>query len=198
MTFYDKIKWVLGILMVFVLIVTTNLVDRNNFQQVKDSVVSIYEDRLVAKNLILDVTKAIHKTEVALISADTTFFAKERSELNSAIEGLILRFEQTKLTEKEEQEFNDLKSNLEKLYESEKIYVQANFNRSEPVTKSLSEVKENLNALAQIQMSEGARQMSISKRALDSVELFTQMEIALLVILAIIIQVIVIYKPKSE
>ena len=54
MTFFNKIKWTLGILMVFVLIVTTNLIDRNNFVRVKDSVVSIYEDRLVAKNLILE------------------------------------------------------------------------------------------------------------------------------------------------
>jgi len=57
MTFFNKIKWTLGILMVFVLIVTTNLIDRNNFVRVKDSVVSIYEDRLVAKNLILEFMK---------------------------------------------------------------------------------------------------------------------------------------------
>jgi len=52
MAFYNKAKWILGILMVFVLIIATNLIDKNNFLKVRDSVVTIYEDRLVAKDLI--------------------------------------------------------------------------------------------------------------------------------------------------
>ncbi|PKP42222.1 MAG: chemotaxis protein, partial [Bacteroidetes bacterium HGW-Bacteroidetes-12] len=44
----------------------------------------------------------------------------------------------------------------------------------------------------------GSRQMSISKRALDTVELFTQIEIYVLVFLAIVIQIIVMYKPKEK
>lgn len=40
--------------------------------------------------------------------------------------------------------------------------------------------------------------MSISKQALDTVELFTQIEIYILVLLAIIIQIIVMYNPKAK
>jgi len=40
--------------------------------------------------------------------------------------------------------------------------------------------------------------MSITKRALDSVELFTQIEIFILVFLAIVIQIIVMYNPKEK
>lgn len=40
--------------------------------------------------------------------------------------------------------------------------------------------------------------MSISKKAIDSVELFTQIEIYLLIFLAIVIQIIVMYNPKKE
>lgn len=40
--------------------------------------------------------------------------------------------------------------------------------------------------------------MSISKKAIDTVELFTQLEIYILIFLAIVIQIIVIYQPKKE
>ena len=40
--------------------------------------------------------------------------------------------------------------------------------------------------------------MSISKRAVDKVALFTQIEVYVLVILAILIQIIVMYKPRAK
>jgi len=58
-------------------------------------------------------------------------------------------------------------------------------------------VKENLYDLAKIQLSEGRRQMHISQKSVDTIELFTHIEIYMLIILAIIVQVIVIYKPKA-
>lgn len=74
MTFYNKIKWVLGILIIFALIITTNLIDKNNYSKVGNSIVTIYEDRLIAKDLIFKISNAIHKKEVAAISANTAFF----------------------------------------------------------------------------------------------------------------------------
>jgi hypothetical protein len=46
----NKIKWSVGLLLVIVLIVSTNFIDQNNFQRIQDSVTSIYEDRLIAKD----------------------------------------------------------------------------------------------------------------------------------------------------
>lgn len=74
MKLYNKIKWVLGIFMVFILILATNLIDRNNFIRVKDSVVTIYEDRLIASDLVFDMFKLVKKMEVALKLSDTLFF----------------------------------------------------------------------------------------------------------------------------
>lgn len=74
MTFYNKIKWVLGILMIFILILSTNLIDRNNFIRVEDSVVTIYEDRIIANDLIFDISKSIHEKEIAIVSSDSSFF----------------------------------------------------------------------------------------------------------------------------
>lgn len=67
MTFYNKIKWVLGILMIFFIIIATNLIDKNNFVRVRDSVVTIYEDRLIANDLIFEMLKSVQQKEVAIL-----------------------------------------------------------------------------------------------------------------------------------
>lgn len=96
MKLLDKIKWTLGILLVFILIATTNLIDRNNFLQVKESVETIYQDRLIAKDLILDMYKAVQEKEIALITSDANFFRSRNNVLNQEVKQLLERFEHTK------------------------------------------------------------------------------------------------------
>lgn len=198
MAFYNKVKWILGILMVFVLIIATNLIDRNNFLRVKDSVVSIYEDRLVAKGLIFDMSRGIQEKELALATSDSIFFLEKNEQVNTDIKDLVYRFEQTKLTVEEGNIFKDFKTNLEALRTSELAFIQSEFTQKTPLIQEITKLNDNLNDLSKIQLNEGRRQMSISKRAIASVELFTQLEIYVLIFLAIVIQIIVIYKPKDQ
>ena len=184
--------------MVFVLIVTTNLIDRNNFIRVKDSVVSIYEDRLVAKNLILDISNSIHKKEMAVALTDSVFFENSNNGENKNIQNLISKFETTKLTKEESETFSDLKENLNQLNKTESEFVKSSYTSKDDMFKQISKIKKNLEDLSKIQLLEGSKQMSISKKAIDSVELFTQIEIYLLIFLAIVIQIIVMYNPKKE
>ncbi|PTX59482.1 chemoreceptor-like protein with four helix bundle sensory module [Kordia periserrulae] len=198
MALLDKVKWILGILMVFVLIIATNLIDKNNFVRVKDSVVTIYEDRLIAKDLIFKISKAIHKKEIALATNDSLFFSQKNKAVNQQIESLVDRFEKTKLTDVEENVFKNFKKNFSSLTTIEANGIDFNSQNKLKASGQISALENNLDDLAQIQISEGSRQMSISKQAIESVELFTQMEIYILVVLAIIIQVIVIYNPKEK
>ncbi|MGJ8760822.1 MAG: MCP four helix bundle domain-containing protein [Polaribacter sp.] len=194
MKFYTKVKWVLGILMIFILIIATNLIDRNNFVRIKDSLETIYEDRLVAKDLIFKISKSVQEKELALAKLDSTFYLGRNKQVNIDIETAINTFEGTKLTIKEAKVFNDFKNNLAVLIKSENSIP---FEKSSYNSEILN-VKENLYALSEIQMNEGKRQMSISKRAIDSIELFTQLEIYVLIFLGVVVQVIVIYKPKEK
>jgi len=79
MKLYTKVKWVLGILMIFILIIATNLIDRNNFVRIKDSLETIYEDRLVAKDLIFKISKSVQEKELALAKLDSTFYLGRKS-----------------------------------------------------------------------------------------------------------------------
>jgi hypothetical protein len=198
MDFYNKLKWVLGILMVFVIIVSTNLIDRNNFIRVRDSVVTIYEDRLIVTDLIFEMSEAVHTKELAIALADSIYYTKQNKEANQEIGELISRYELTRLTENESKIFKELKNNFETLKTLEITYVESSFKQKDLLNQHISELKQNLSELSKIQINEGRKQMSISKKAIDTVELFTQIEIYLLVFLAIIIQIIVMYNPKKK
>ncbi|WP_396600393.1 hypothetical protein [Algibacter sp. R77976] len=120
------------------------------------------------------------------------------SKINDDIQNLISRFELTKLTLKESKIFDNLKENIESLIHSENNFINSNFVNDHEVIKHISKIKNNLNSLSKVQLNEGRRQMSISKYAIDTVELFTQIEVYFLVFLAIIIQIIVMYQPKEK
>jgi hypothetical protein len=198
MTFFDKIKWTLGILMVFALIVITNLIDKNNFTRVKDSVVSIYEDRLVVNDLIFEISKLVQEKEMAIVLSDVTFYSKKNSAIDKKMDGFIDSYEATKLTVQERRVFDAFKENIENLSKSEKTIIQNTFKEKESLINLVFDIKENLYDLTKIQLNEGKRQMSISQKAIDKVELFTQIEIYILIFLAIVIQIIVMYNPKKR
>ena len=65
------------------------------------------------------------------------------------------------------------------------------------IRRKIITVKGNLISLSAIQLEEGRKQVSISKKAIDVVELFTNMEIYILIFLAVLIQIIIIYSPKK-
>lgn len=198
MTFFDKIKWILGILMVFALIVITNLIDKNNFTRVKDSVVSIYEDRLVVNDLIFEMSKLVQEKEMAIVLSDVNFYSQKNKIINERMIGFIQSYEATKLTAEERRVFTDFKDNFDELSKSENKIIENNFKDKESSINLIFEIKDNLYDLTKIQLNEGQRQMSISQKAIDKVELFTQIEIYILIFLAIVVQIIVMYNPKKE
>jgi hypothetical protein len=198
MTIYNKLKWILGIVLVFVLIVTTNLIDRNTFLQVNDSVVSIYEDRLLAKVLIYDIAQSVHEKELALAAADTAFWRTRNVAVNTSILQDLASFEQTKLTYKENRVFDNLKQSLQRLTNAETAFLHARFADKSELSRGLAGIRGLLDELSVIQVDEGSRQMAISQRALETAELFTQIEIYLLIVLAIVIQIMIIYQPRKR
>ena len=198
MSFFNKLKWFLGILVIFIIVVATNLIDSKNFSRVNDAVVSIYEDRLVAKGLIFDMLQGIHTKELAAATNDVAFFEKSSKNLSEKIKDFIVKFEKTKLTAEEINSLRKLKDNLDQLIVDEAFFINSNYTEKERYLKSIENVKINLNDLSSIQMKEGRRQMIMSQKAIDMIDLFTHLEIYFLIFLAIAIQVIVMYNPKKR
>lgn len=198
MALLSKIKWILGVLLIFILIVATNLIDRSNFKLVRDSVATIYEDRLVAKDIIYDMCQLLQEKELALAKSDSLFFLNKNEKVNENLQELAIRFEKTTLTNPEAKALNKFKANLVSLASIESNFIQSGFLEEGNLSNKIIELKDGLQTLSEIQLSEGSKQVQISQRAMNTVNLFTHLEIYVLIFLAIVIQFIVMYSPKKE
>lgn len=196
--FYTKAKYVLGILVVFSLILMTNLVDRDSFRSVRNSMITIYEDRLLAKDIIYDMFGLISDKELAYAINDEIYLQEQNEAANQRLRNLVAEFEQTKLTEKESRTFDSLQRNFEKLWNYEQEFAQSASVDNKEVLRKIKIIEQDLQELSDIQIAEGRKQLMISQQVVDNVELFTQIEIYILIILAITIQIIIIYRPKNE
>lgn len=194
MTWFSKLKWVLAILLVFFLILMTNLIDRDNFRIINETVTAMYEDRIVANDLIFELTLLIHQKELAVAKSDTSFFNNDNKEVNYKIEELLNEYENTQLTPQEAKIFRRLKEDLDKKNSIDNIID----NNTDAYIRQLGGVKKNLQKLAKIQLSEGRNKMLVSQKVFKGVELFTRIEIYLLVFIAIVLQVIIFYNPKKK
>lgn len=191
--FSEKIKWIAGLLVVFFLVLATNLVDRSNFNRIKNSVISIYKDRLVAKGIIFDMNALVNQKQVALLKGDTTFFKSDVNNVNEKINTLYTAFCKTKITREENLILNNFSKKFEQL---EKLEL-ANKQTEEEYLNVLIETKKRLSSLGQVQLDEGKREWLSINRNINSIEFFTQLEVIFLIITGILVQIIILYRPKS-
>lgn len=194
----NKVKWVLGLFLVFFLIIATNLIDKNNFKRIRDTVVTIYEDRLIAQDLILKLKVLVQEKEMACVLSDTSFFKERNTAINREIEEIVSRYLTTRLTDDEERIFSRFQARLGTLVKLESSGGNSQPGDPDQYRKQIGLIKENLRELSEVQLEEGKRQSSLSKEVFETVELFTHIEIYVLVILAILIQILVIYSPKKS
>jgi len=194
MKIFAKIRWVASILLVFSIVLITNLVDRDNFNRLSYSVTTMYEDRIVASDLLFEMSRIIKEKQIAVLTSDTIFFDSENDKYNREIDQLVDNYRLTKLTEKEKLAFNQLQEELKSLKQKEK---SSNNLSNGDVLKSIEKIDQHLYKLSKIQLQEGKQQVFISNRAKDAINLYTQGEIIFLILMAVLIQVIIFYKPKE-
>ncbi len=198
MNTFHKLKWITGILLIFIIVLTTNLVDRSNFQKLKQSVTSIYEDRIVANDLIFELSLLVQEKEIAVAREDSVFFRRDNGQVNQDIQGLLQRYRQTRLTRQEKSIFQALQEQLQTIKQEEKEYIASGYTRNEGLLRAINGTVHTLSNLSKVQLSEGKRQMEISKNTMKTIDLFTRIEIIFLVISAIMVQIIILYKPARD
>lgn len=191
MELFNKIKWALGITLVFVLILATNLVDRQNFLIVKDALETIYADRLIAHDILFDLSASIHEKEMSHTELSSQDLQTRNQIIDTRINELVLLFSTTRLTPKEKIVFEQLNGNLTRLKEYETSLSEAA--AVEGFKAELTQIKVHLDDLAGIQVQEGQKELFESQKAIGAADLFTQLEIGALIIMAIAVQIIVMY-----
>ncbi|GAA5025313.1 hypothetical protein GCM10011506_09800 [Marivirga lumbricoides] len=198
MSIYSKIRWVASILLVFFIVLITNLVDKDNFNKLRYSVTTIYEDRVVASDLLFELQILIQEKEVALAISDSSFFEGSNKKVNDDIQALIESYEQTKLTREEQEILKEMKEEIDHLLVLEEKHINSNYSNRIALFKSIDEIAHNLYDLSKVQLKEGRRQMFISNKAMSTIDLFTQIEIIVMIVMAILIQIIIFYNPKQK
>ena len=196
MKWFDKLKWLLIIGVVFTLVLATNLIDRRNFRNINNSVVSLYEDRLVVKNTILDMATAINQKEVAFLTKDTVSIKANNHRLTDALKNDLGNFNPSSVTASEVESLDQLKNNLDAMFKAEAALLENEFSSLDDYKKIIERVNETMDVLAHIQMKEGKKQLITSQRNMAAVELFTQVEIIFLVLFAAIALIIIFRKTR--
>jgi hypothetical protein len=185
----------MGILMVITLIAATNLIDRGNFIKVKDSITSIYEDRLAASEILFNVSDELHRMKIPLIKSDTVSTWSVIENRLDTLTKLIHEFDKTRLVKSENDVLSQLKMNLTILKKDVNDSVKVNKTKLvEKIDVLLFDVK----GLNQIQLSEGGKELLKGERAVQTIEFYTQMEIYALIVLAIFIIVVMAYQPLKK
>ncbi len=196
MTFFNKVKWIAGVLLVFFIVLMTNLVDKDSFNQLRQSVTTIFEDRIVASDLLFEMSMHVQKKELALATSDSSFYQLKNDGVNQELIQLIGRYEETKLTENERKLFDDLKGEIENLQTIESG--ELNDSNRRKALASIDKITHTLHGLSKVQVKEGRKEMFVSNKAMNTIDLFTKGEIIFLVIMAILVQIIILYKPKES
>jgi hypothetical protein len=195
----NKIRWILGIAVVFFLILATNYVDRNNFRKVNDTIETIYEDRLVAKKLVFDMSQITRQKELANVKRDSLFFKNSVSDLNTEMRGIIAKFDQTELIPTEAATLGKLKNEQADLERLEAT-LASKFNEQnlKDHLRLLNILDRKLQRLADIQIDEGRRQLFAAKKTERSMNFLNTVEVYVLVVLAILVQIIILYNPEKD
>lgn len=197
----QKIKAIAALLLVFLLVLATNLTDSTHFGIVKNSLETIYEDRLVAKNHLFKISGLLHKKHRAIYAGQAGLSPDEQVSANDSIQELLEKYASTELTEKEALYFKSLKDNLNQLYQHEARLIEPEIVQDKVFITALDvhykNISNDLEVLSEIQLTEARRQLQYSNRAVATSDLIARLEIGALIFIGLIVQFLIFFRPSE-
>lgn len=196
-----KLKAALILTFLILLIFGKNVLERKNFNELGDSFISFYEDRLVVESYIFSISEKLFRIKLLVnhceFESDYSHVVDEITAYEEQILQLVRDFENTKLTTKEEGFLKDFKniiqSNL-RIAEYAQLYSEeAGINKANVTeyNKYIERAIGDLNKLSQIQLEEGKILAMNSDRVVNRSKIWSQFEVAALVILLVIIYLLI-------
>ena len=195
MTLTSKFVFVFGLLCAFLLILFSGQANVRHFEKIQSSIEEIYEDRLVVKGIIFELSSLLHQKEIANISGDKSFYTGTNASVNAQIADHLRDFRATKLTPDEEKTLNRFSADFKELYASEEAF---DLSDGDELTNQLKSLHEDLKILADIQLSQGRLKMIVSTKTSDKMNTFARVENYMLVIILVLLLVIVFFVPRPK
>lgn len=177
-----------ALLSLCLLVLFSNHIDRDHTNNVKKSITTLYEDRLVAETYILTMTSDIYKIKEVLNAADHG--DNKIGSLISEIREVSNAYLKTTLTASEELKFVEL---MKIVNEFETSHLKNNELKSENADKALALLSE----LSAIQLEESKVIMNQAQTLYSSGEISTQFAFAVMIIILLVLQALV-FTSKSS
>lgn len=192
-----QIGLILGI--AFLLVLGSNRLHKKHFSEINHTVNSVYKDRVVVQSYIYQLINIFHQKELQLIQGKEL---SGNATNNEKVKKLLIDFSMTELTPHESSLLNDLNRQFKKLTELESKMVQPSEKANNAIDldaiKMLHEIKKSLDGLTEVQLDEGNQQTLFSQSSLHLIMILSNIEIAFVVLIGIIILVLFFYPHKTS
>lgn len=202
----SKIKVAIVLTVLIVMIFGKNVLERRNFNELGNSFVSFYEDRLVVESYIFSISEKLFRIKLLVnhcqFESDYSHVIDEISTYETEILNLVKEFEDTKLTIKEAGFLTDFKNIIQenlRIADYQSLFSTETGINSEKVKQYNSYIEKailDLEKLSLIQIEEGKKLATNSDKVVTRSQIWSQFEVAALVILIVIIYLLI-YTSRS-
>lgn len=194
-------KHKIALLLVIVLgaILLTNIMERNNVSALDKSFSSMYEDRLLPATYIFNITDHLYQKRLLWENktANGISNSEQLMDHNTAIYCLLEDFENTFLVAEEKKALENFKTDLHRynLSEAELIRLaeEADITAEDKMklNNELHALMNDLNLLSTIQVETAKELKSESRSTIDSNTILSHFEIAMLIVVGVVINIII-------
>ncbi len=181
------------------LVLLSNYLDRLHTTNVKNSISTMYEDRLIVEDYILKMTTNVYQIR-ELLNSDIESSQKDIAVSNLTLDfkNIFIIYSKTRLTKTEKATAVELIDNFRKL---ERILLN---NKNVPVIYT-DKILSNLNKLSAIQLNESKLIMEQVESQYATIKTSSQFAFAIIIIILMVLQVLVfsgdslipLFKPKD-
>jgi hypothetical protein len=176
----------LALFLLCILVLLSNYIDRNHTNNVKNSISTLYEDRLIVEDYILKMTIDIYKIKQALtkVDEDNNYSLEQINRLLSHIDGLSKAYLKTKFTETEDVAFTELLKTLNEFESSPPYEVSIKLQLADKALILLNE-------LSSIQLEESKLIMKQAEDLYISGKSASQFAFIITIIILLVLQALV-------
>lgn len=184
------------VLLILLMIVAKNHLERRNISRLGHSISTVYEDRLIAESYLYELSLYLHAKRLLLEncrSAEEWNGLQSKLDLhNQGIARLTGDFAQTRLTEDETSRFDTLLRHIERIRQLEAdLFQEGTPSESllrEPLRSAYDTANHDLAMLSAIQLNEGREVVKESRRIMADSSLLQTLEFILLILLGMLLQ----------
>lgn len=195
----NKLMASMVLLALCLLVLLSNYLDRLHTTNVKNSISTMYEDRLIVEDYILKMTTNVYQIR-ELLNSDIESSQKDIAVSNLTLDfkNIFIVYSKTRLTKTEKATAVELIDNFRKL---ERILLN---NKNVPVIYT-DKILSNLNKLSAIQLNESKLIMEQVESQYATIKTSSQFAFAIIIIILMVLQVLVfsgdslipLFKPKD-